>query len=223
MPEGEVARVRDVYASREAIADRYDPLRPDQVLIDAARRRVWGTWLVQHGRRLGDVLEVGAGSGGVLRWASSAGATSVAGVDLLIDVLRRTRAIDAAIGLVVADGRRLPFADRRFDTLICSTLFSSVLDDEVAGAIAGEMDRVLAENGVILWFDFFRNNPRNPDVRGVGRRAIGRLLPGFAVHVERVVLAPPIAHRLLAHSRAMQVLELAWPLRTHLAGVLTRA
>jgi ubiquinone/menaquinone biosynthesis C-methylase UbiE len=223
MTEGEVARVRDVYASREVIADRYDPLRPDQVLIDASRRRVWGAWLVRHGRRLGDVLEVGAGTGGVLRWASTAGATSVAGVDLLTDALRRARAIDPAIGLVAADGRRLPFPARRFDTVICSTLFSSVLDDAVAGAIAGEMDRVLADDGVVLWFDFFRNNPRNRDVRGIGRAAIARLFPGLAVHVERVVLAPPIAHRLLAHSRAMQALELAWPLRTHLAGVLHRA
>ena len=37
------------------------------------------------------------------------------------------------------------------------------------------MIRVLKPNGIVLWFDFRLNNPRNPDVLGIGKREIRQL------------------------------------------------
>ena len=60
--------------------------------------------------------------------------------------------------------RRLDFRTDSFDFVFQSTVFTSILDSEVRKEVAGEMLRVLKPGGVILWYDFHVNNPRNPDV-----------------------------------------------------------
>jgi len=52
------------------------------------------------------------------------------------------------------------------------TVFTSILDISMKQSIAGEMLRVLKPDGIILWYDYYRNNPMNPDVRGVKKREI---------------------------------------------------
>jgi SAM-dependent methyltransferase len=219
-PTEERARVVDAYARRED-EGRYDPRRADQVAMSAARARVWGRALLRS-ERIGTVLEVGCGHGAVTRWALDVGAERVVGVDVIPKRIGAARCGNPAITYAVADGRALPLATGSVDVACCSTLFSSVLRDSVASTVAAEIDRVLAPNGVVLWFDFFRDNPANRDVRGVTSRDIARLFPGYEARLERVVLAPPIARRLVDHPRVAAILECAPPLRTHLAGALVR-
>jgi hypothetical protein len=47
------------------------------------------------------------------------------------------------------------------------TVFTSILDKDMKRNIAAEMLRVLKPKGVIIWYDYFVNNPKNSDVRGV--------------------------------------------------------
>ena len=212
-------RVREAYARREQL-DRYDPSRPDQVALSRVRSEVWARELARRAHFLGTVLEVGCGTGGVVHWAADAGAESVVGVDVIDERLREA---DAAYGMghyVLADGSGLPIADGTVDTVVCSTLFSSILDDAVATTVVTELDRVLRPDGALLWFDFFRDNPRNRDVRGVRLSQLRSWFGGYEMHVERVVLAPPIARRLRARPGLAAALERIRPLRTHLAGAL---
>ncbi len=220
MPDDELDRVRAAYAARAPVAARYDQRRPDQVAIDAARRAAWGTGLLAHGHELGATLEIGCGSGAVLRWAVEVGARPSVGVDVVRSRLEAALALNPLVDVVSADGRHLPVRSGALDTVVCSTLFSSILDDGVAAGVAGEVERVLRPGGVILWFDFAIGNPRNPDVRGVQRRDVAALFPSRRVELRRVVLAPPIARRLLRAPRVAAVLELLPGARTHLAGVL---
>jgi ubiquinone/menaquinone biosynthesis C-methylase UbiE len=220
MTDAEVERIRRSYQARGGDADVYDARRADQVAIQAARARVWGAGLIRLGRRPGRVLEVGSGTGTVLRWALEIGASDALGVDLLPERLLSLRQRSPVVSPVLGDGRFLPLADRSVDTVICSTLFSSVLHGDVARAIAAEVDRVLRREGLVLWFDFFRDNPRNHDVRGVREPDIRALFSGYGGHFERVVLAPPVARRLVGRPRLAGLLEMVPPLRTHLAGVL---
>lgn len=219
MTADEVQRIRDVYEAR-AVGARYDPRRADQVAIASHRATVWGLELLRHDHDLGRVVEVGCGSGAVLRWAVEAGATHCFGVDVQRDRLAGLIARNPAIGCCLADGRSVPVRTGVADTVICSTLFSSILDDDVAHAVAGEIRRVLRPGGMVLWFDFFRDNPRNPHVRGVKAVDVGRLFPQFTANLRRVVLAPPIASRLRNHPRLVSVVEQVRPFRTHLAGAL---
>ena len=100
-------------------------------------------------------------------------------------------------------------------------MFSSILDPAVRATAASELARVLAPGGLVLWYDFFTDSPRNPNVRGVGRRELRRLFPGFEVRWRRVTLAPPLIRLLVPRARplaaALQALKL---LDTHALAVL---
>src|SRR5437899_11006112 len=104
------------------------------------------------------------------------------------------------------------------------TLFTSILNDEVKLAIAADMARVLAPGGRILWYDFSFNNPRNPDVRGIGRREIRMLFPGLEMKTKRVTLAPPLGRIVAPLSIVLYyLLSRVRPLCTHLLCLLRKA
>jgi hypothetical protein len=62
------------------------------------------------------------------------------------------------------------------------------------------MRRVLKPDGLILWYDFHINNPRNPDVKGVKLREIQELFSNCEIRMKRITLAPPIARRVATYS-----------------------
>jgi len=73
------------------------------------------------------------------------------------------------------------------------TVFTSVLQKGIKKDIAKEMLRVLKKAGIIIWYDFSYNNPRNPDVKGIKKKEIVNLFPNCKFTFKRVTLAPPIA------------------------------
>ena len=222
-PSGADERQRVIEAYERRVDDgRYDPRRPDQIALAAARADAWRAALVAGGGTLRRVVEVGCGSGAVARWAMHQGAGPLLGVDLQEDRLRSAKAQLVVPTYALADARALPLRNGAVDVAICSTLFSSVLDEGVARDIAREIDRVVARDGMILWFDFFRRNPRNPDVRPVGMEELGRWFPDWQPNLRRVVLAPPVARRLGRARRVADLLGGIPLLRTHYAGSLTR-
>ena len=90
----------------------------------------------------------------------------------------------------------LEFADESFDLVLQFTLFSSVLSVQMKRQIAREMLRVLKRGRHIVWYDFFMNNPFNPDVSGIGKREIRELFSGCRATFRRLTLAPPLARGL---------------------------
>src|SRR5437762_174524 len=72
---------------------------------------------------------------------------------------------------------------------------------DIKRRVASEMIRVVQPDGIILWYDFVFDSPKNSTVRGVGRREIQELFPRCDVELRRVTLAPPITRRLASRSR----------------------
>lgn len=144
------------------------------------------------------ILDIGCGAGGFIGWLIDRGARPEHcwGIDLLEQRIALARARHPGANFAVRDARELDFPDNSLDLVICSTLFSSVLDAHVAGAIAKEIDRVLAPDGMILWYDNRFPNPSNPNVREYGRRDISALFPGYASHLRPITVLPAIARRL---------------------------
>jgi len=103
-------------------------------------------------RATGDVLEVAIGTGRNLPFYPQG--ARVTGIDLspaMLDFARRRAAelgIDAE--LVEGDAEALPFADNRFDTVVCALSLCSIPNG--AKAIA-EMARVLKPGGRLLLLD----------------------------------------------------------------------
>jgi hypothetical protein len=72
------------------------------------------------------------------------------------------------------------------------TVFTSVLQKGIKKDIAKEMLLVLKKEGIVIWYDFRYNNPRNPDVKGIKKKEIIDLFPNCKFNFNRVTLAPPI-------------------------------
>jgi hypothetical protein len=98
-----------------------------------------------------------------------------------------------------------------------------VLESRVRRLIADEIQRVLAPNGALLWYDFAYDNPRNSNVRGIKRNEIRELFPALSGDIRSVTLAPPLARLLTPKSlRLAQFLESIPLLRSHLIAVLVK-
>jgi ubiquinone/menaquinone biosynthesis C-methylase UbiE len=202
--EAEELRIRGVYADRNRLipADRYSSRNPGNLLI----RRELERHLLANLRRVGcqpldskEILDVGCGSGFWLQQLVGWGAKprNLFGIDLRpagIAEARQGTLRDAT--LEVGNATRLVFADQRFDLVLQFAVFSSVLHGPSKHQIASEMIRVLKPRGHIIWYDFFVDNPWNPDVRGVGKKEISDLFASCRRHLERVTVAPPLTRRM---------------------------
>lgn len=172
------------------------------------------------------ILEIGCGKGELLREVVKWGAEpeNVVGVELLDDrVSDAVRLCPGGTRIVRGNAANLDFPDGSFDLVLQSTVFTSVLDQRTKSRMASEMLRVLKPDGLILWYDYHMNNPRNSDVRGVGRREIHGLFRGCAIELRRITLAPPLARLLAPYSWLLCYLLSKVPiLCTHYIGVIRK-
>lgn len=203
----EETRMRDENRRRRATIpyDFYSPSKPanlflrqgqERALLDALRR---GGLLPLESRR---ILEVGCGTGRWLTLFETFGAhrKRLAGIELESDRVRLARARMAGADVREGNAVHLPWNGETFDIVLQSTVFTSVLDDEVRARMAREMLRVLHPEGAIVWYDFRYDNPRNPNVKGIGRRQIARLFPDCRITSRWTTLAPPVARRVVPHA-----------------------
>lgn len=146
------------------------------------------------------ILDVGCGNGYQLRRFVEMGAypPRCVGIDLRPDRLEQGRERTCS-PLLVADATMLPFPDASFDIVTQHMMLSSVLDPTIRAAIAAEMCRVLRPDGLIICYDFARNNPRNPSVIGLPLAEVRRLFPG-RLDARRLTLAPPLARAIASRS-----------------------
>lgn len=171
------------------------------------------------------VLEIGCGSGNWLEMLERLGATreSLAGIELDSRRAAGCAARFPGADVRTGDASRLPWNDGSFDLVLQSTVFSSILDRRMRQAVAAEMLRVMAPGGAIIWYDFFVDNPSNPNVHGVRRREIAALFPGCRLDLRRTTLAPPLARRIVpVFWTAGALLESLRFLNTHFIGMIRR-
>jgi ubiquinone/menaquinone biosynthesis C-methylase UbiE len=201
----EERRIQEAYARRRSglLYSRFNRAylfmvqEREQRLLDLLARFGFG----QLGGR--KILEVGCGNGDLLRDFIKWGARpeNLFGVELIAE-----RAAEAVylcpkdVKVSHGNAAKLRLADETFDVVLQSTVFTSVLDPDTKQQMAAEMCRVLKQDGLILWYDYHMNNPKNPDVRGVKLGEIRALFPNCEIRMQRITLAPPIARRVAPHS-----------------------
>lgn len=202
----EEARIHAAYERRRFAAKDYSWFELGHLfMVQELERYLLGA-LKRHGMvplRSKRILEIGCGNGHWLREFIKWGASpeNLFGIDLLADrIAQACRLSTPGIRFASGNAAQLDFADESFDVVLQATVFTSILDDAVKQRIAGEMLRVLTRSGLILWYDFRVDNPRNPDVRGIEKREIQRLFPGCRVALKRITLAPPLLRALAPYS-----------------------
>ncbi len=224
----EELNIRAKYARRSSVDLRYSFLNPGHLFHVQDRERRVLDLLRQNKRPLKDlrILEIGSGDGFWLREFVKWGAKpeNVTGIELLPERVSTSRCLCApGVRILQGSGAAIPFPPDSFDIVLQSTVFTSIQDDVMRCKVADEMTRVVRPDGFILWYDFFVNNPANPDVTAVGSNEIRSLFRGCRVDLKRITLAPPITRRLAPLSWAGCHLLSAVPqLRTFYLGTIRR-
>jgi ubiquinone/menaquinone biosynthesis C-methylase UbiE len=217
----EAQAVASRYARRTG-ADRYSMLNPDVWQSVQERQRA----MLRLFARLGwsdlttrRVLEVGCGSGGNLLELLRIGFSprNLVGIELLADRFAQAmQTLPSGVTLMQGDASIVKLPDESEDIVFQSTVFSSLMDAPFQWRLAQTMWRWVRPGGGVLWYDFTVNNPRNPDVKGVGVARIRELFPEGRFSIQRLTLAPPIARRVCAvHPSLYSVFNALPLLRTH--------
>lgn len=226
----ERARIEEAYQRREIEVDKdlYAPWQPATNLMVAERRRVAAMLLHKMGKfpERGDrCLEIGYGRVGwladLLSWGLKE--TDLHGIELDRDRAGFAQQAFPNADLRTGDATSLPWRNECFDFVVMSTVFSSILNNDICAIVADEVKRVLSPGGVVIWYDLAINNPNNCDVRGIGARELKQLFPNFDSLIRSVTLAPPIARMVAPKSVVLTTILNSIPfLRTHLLGILVK-
>ncbi len=203
--ESEETRMRSVYAKRQGVF-RYSWFNHAHVFrVQELERDILAVLRAAHFEHLQDkrILEIGCGQGQWLNQLVKWGARpeNVVGIDVLENRVSQARQLcPQGVQVHCGNATRLPFNNASFDLVVQFTVFSSILDIAVKEMVAREMLRVLKDGGLILWYDFFLNNPSNPDVRGIRKHEITHLFSGCHIDFHRVSLAPPLCRVIAPYS-----------------------
>jgi SAM-dependent methyltransferase len=169
------------------------------------------------------VLDVGCGYGSLLDLFHRQGvaADGLFGIDLLPNRIEAARQRYPAFTFKEGNAEDIDFPDQWFDIVTLFTVFSSILDYEMAQNVARSIRRVLARGGVIVWYDMRYPNPWNRNIRPMTKRRIRELFPSFELQLESLTLLPPLTRHLGRGANRMLPLLAGVPvLRSHYLGLL---
>jgi ubiquinone/menaquinone biosynthesis C-methylase UbiE len=133
---------------------------------------------------LGDarVLDVGTGTGALAAALLRRGAASVVAVDrspaMLARASRRLRGLGSPAHIVLADARRLPFAEASFD-LVAIGYVLNLLDGPAALEVLREARRVMTPGARLLVVDHSAPPSLAGRIYRAGWRTLSATLPGF--------------------------------------------
>jgi ubiquinone/menaquinone biosynthesis C-methylase UbiE len=226
----EIERIKNVYKKRqETISPKKYSLFNISYLFMIQHREWEMIKMLKKARIncLGDkkILDVGCGEGRELINLIRYGARpeNLYGIDLLEERIIAAKNLHPYINFISGDASKLPYSDEYFDIVMQFTVFTSILDKNMKKNISEEMIRVLKPDGIILWYDYYVNNPRNPDVKKVSKKDIYKLFPNCEIYLKRITLAPPITRLIACRAQLIcYILEKLKIFNTHYIGIIKK-
>jgi predicted O-methyltransferase YrrM len=166
------------------------------------------------------LIEIGAGNGGNINFFKQLNlpVEKLFANELQEDRLKNLHENHPDIQILSGDARTLlPNYSGAFDVVFQSTVFTSILDQEFKKDLASCCLQMLKPGGIVLWYDFAFDNPKNKDVKGIKKKEIMSLFPNCHIHFQKVTLAPPIGRRV---GKLYPIFNSLPFLRTHLIAFI---
>jgi SAM-dependent methyltransferase len=221
--KSEIQRIKQVYEDRDLVYKKLNSI--DYIFnayIQFERELVYTFILRKQFIEVNDlkILEIGAGNGSNLFFFKRFGLKweNIYANELMEERFNQLSKNFEKCHLYSGDASVLDFKEY-FDIVFQSTVFTSILDDDFKKKLADKMFTMIKPEGVVLWYDFIYNNPKNPNVKGVKRNEIIQLFPlAKKITFYKVTLAPPIGRKI---GNLYPIINFLFPfLRTHLVAVI---
>ena len=225
----EIDRIKDVYKQRrEIFPNKYSYFNKANLFV--VQRREWEIIRMLKKHKITflkntRILDVGCGIGNELRSFIKYGASpeNLFGIDMVESRINKAKKLSPNINYKCQDASLLPYKDEDFDIITQFTVFTSILDTDMKTQIAKEILRVLKSNGIIIWYDFHINNPRNKNTRRINKKELCLLFPNCDINLKSITLAPPLTRTLAPISTILcQLLEKIPLLCTHYIGTIQK-
>lgn len=222
-PQSELRSLKERFERRQVVDSiPYPSISPFQLFSRFEKEFAQGVLLKNHFGDLENVrlLEIGAGSGANVLSFLQLGLqrSNYFANELVPSLAEQLLRFLPSEQIFTGDATKLN-EDKLYDVVYASTVFSSVLNRDLARAIADKMWKLTKPGGMVLWYDIRVDNPKNPDVRGIRLNKIKELFPDASdYHAQRITLAPPIGRRV---GRMYNFLNFPF-LRSHLLVAISK-
>jgi phospholipid N-methyltransferase len=143
------------------------------------------------------ILEIGAGQGGNIPLLLKMGfnETNIYLNELLPERISALQRNYPNIKLFEGNALTVNFK-LKFDIIFQSTVFTSILNKNDRITLATKMWDLLNPSGIILWYDFIYDNPKNKNVKKVSVLEVKKIFEkATKSKIIKTTLAPPIGRR----------------------------
>lgn len=217
----EIERITKSYEKR-IDQSFYHPLDPYVVMSEQEKERAlikMLRWIGPENLNDKKILEIGCGKGLNLLLLIKLGFNpeNLFGNELIDERIKGAKEIlPSTVKFIHGNALDIQLKEK-FDVIIQSTVFTSILDNEFKLKLAQKMWSLLKPSGAIIWYDFIYNNPRNKDVRGIRFKEIENLFSNGKIKKMKITLAPPLGRKIIKiHESLYTIFNLFPILRTHL-------
>ena len=183
----EIERLRQLYKEQYPISGKdisysWHPRNPISIYYRHAQEKAIISMLNELALDVQElrVLDVGCGSGSLLRFLASIGSHPplLHGVDLIPERIMAAQGFGPrGTNYSVCNAQYLPYPDSAFDLTCLFTVFSSIWEDDLKTAVAQEITRVLKDKGYLIWYDMCYTKSAN--TRPINAAEIRSLFPNL--------------------------------------------
>lgn len=201
----ELDKLKQVYNERKSLKIDYSFVLPQNYYFVSSREKIFISSLLKYfGTDYSDlkVLDLGFGSGNDILNLIKAGfkVENISGVEVIEERFQYVKSIIPNADLKLNNGFNIPFEDNKFDLVIQSTVFSSILNPESRNKLANEIIRVLKPKGKVFFYDIRFNNPWNKNVIKMDKDEINRIFPNGVKNFNYVTLNPIVVRKIASKS-----------------------
>ena len=188
-------QIKQQYAMRVNKDDLYNSIYANLSYEERLTKTI--ELIKKYGVNKGDVLEIGAGQGSNVSLLRECGFSDdrIFLNELLIERIEHVKTNYPKIKIYAGNALEVEF-NQSYNCIFQSTVFTSLLNDKDRIELAKKMWSLLKPGGIILWYDFIYNNPKNKAVKKVSIQEVKDLFP-LAIETEilKITLSPPIGRR----------------------------